>query len=78
MHPSILRVAKWKIPTAQTCELDYTVPEGAHADLIPCELIDELIMTLRRGEQLMEPLFGPYNSTYKLEEFLDALNVSYE
>lgn len=76
--PSITRAAQFKLPTAQGCELDYIVPEGAHADLIPCELIDELIMTLRRGEQLVEPLFGPYNSTYKMEEFLNALNTSYE
>ena len=26
----------------------------------------------------MDPLFGPYNSTYKLEEFLYALNTSYD
>ena len=77
--PTLLRVAKFVVPTAPDgCERDYLVPEGAHSHLIPCELINELILTLRRGEQLVDPLFGPYNSTYELEEFLNALNTSYE
>jgi hypothetical protein len=78
--PTINRAATLFRPTVTEIveELDYFVPEGAHDFLVPDRLLEELILTMRRGEKLLEPLFGPYNSTFKLEEFLYALNISYD
>jgi hypothetical protein len=57
---------------------DYHIPLGAYNFTVPEKLIDELIKTLRRAGDLMEALFGPYNSEFKLDEFLYALNISYD
>eukprot|EP00797_Seminavis_robusta_P017527 Sro2618_g332760.1 F5/8 type C domain (1304) ;mRNA; r:2-4086 len=57
---------------------DYHIPEGAYNFTVPERLIHETIKTLERAGDLADALFGPYDSEFKLDEFLDALNTSYD